>query len=90
MAALVSGPIFYGILQFLSGRGLFPVHFLLQVLIAFILCVLVMWILTLRNPLPEDWHLPNRYHLDEKSPLFVKVAGAAVVAGVAVFIVLFF
>ena len=90
VAALLCGPAFYGILQFLSTVDILPLHFLLQVLVAFLLCVAVMVVITRLRPLPKDWHLPDRHVIEEETPVWVKFAGGAVLLGVALFVGFFF
>lgn len=85
VAALVAGPIIYGVMQF-SGM---EIHFLLQVLIAFLLVCGIMAVLTVAKPLKEPKVLPEREDLDLTSDPKVKVLGGVVIAAVIVFIVVF-
>ncbi len=83
--ALVAGPILYGLMQaFTPG-----IHFLLQVLIAFVLVCVMMGVLTVLRPMAEPKTLPVREDMDFESDPKVKVLGGAVIAGVVIFIIIF-
>lgn len=83
--ALVAGPLFYGLLQnFATG-----VHFLLQVLIAFVAVCVLMGLVTLAAPMSEPKVLPERKDIDLQTDPKTKMLGAAVILGVIVFIVVF-
>jgi SSS family solute:Na+ symporter len=85
VAALVSGPILYGILQaYATG-----IHFLLQVLITFVLVCGIMGVLTLARPMAEPKVLPVREDLDLESDPKVKALGGVVIAAVVIFIIVF-
>lgn len=83
-AALVSGPILYWILQQYT-----QIHFLIQVLIAFIGVALIMTVITFAAPLDEPKELPVRKDMDVKTEPIVKIIGALVILGVAVFYIIF-
>ena len=85
VAALVSGPIIYGLFQRFSHR----LHFLIQVALAFVLVLAIMGLITLLKPLPEPKVLPVREGVEVKTAPVVKLVGAAVLAAVAVFYVIF-
>jgi SSS family solute:Na+ symporter len=98
VAGLVAGPFFYGILQFASHQGFFEglageprlkVHFLIQVLLSFMLTCGTMGIITVMRPLAKPVTLPVREDIPLTTEPVVKVAAAAVIAGVAVFYALF-
>lgn len=84
VAALVSGPVFYGLLQQFSS-----IHFLIQVLIAFAGVVAVMGAFTLAAPLKTPRTLPVRAEMDLRTEPLVKWAGGAVLLGVAIFYIIF-
>jgi SSS family solute:Na+ symporter len=85
VAGLISGPAIYGLFQaFAPG-----LHFLVQVALSFQLVLVVMGLITFWRPLREPKPLPERADLDLRTDPVVKVAGAAVLAGVAVFYALF-
>jgi len=85
VAALISGPIIYGIFQkFAPG-----IHFLIQVVLAFNLVIMIMGLITFFKPLDEPRKLPVRKDLDVKTAPEVKVAGALVMIAVVLFIIFF-
>jgi len=85
VAALVCGPIIYGIFQrFAPG-----IHFLIQVTLAFNLVIVVMGLITFIKPLEEPRKLPVREDIEIKTAPEVKIAGAVVMAGVVLFMVIF-
>lgn len=85
VAALISGPIFYGLLQnFATG-----IHFLLQVLIAFLLVIGLMGVITAVSPMSDHKSLPCRKDLDLATDPKVKILGGIVIAAVFVFVVIF-
>jgi len=93
VAALLLGPVAYGVLQFTSKNADRPwgheIHFLLQVLLAFIFVALLMVVITLVKPLPQPKVLPERTDLDTRSSPVVLWSGAAVIVGVIVFFIKF-
>lgn len=85
VAALVSGPILYGLFQqFAPG-----LHFLIQVGVTFELVLAIMGLITFVKPRNEPSVLPVREGIDTRTAPIVKTAGAAVVLMVAVFYVVF-
>ena len=98
VAALIAGPVFYAALQLLTRQGffaeipglpLFRMHFLIQVLLAFIGCALLMIFITLVAPLRQRRELPVRKDMDVKTEPIVKIFGALVILAVAAFYVIF-
>jgi SSS family solute:Na+ symporter len=85
VVALVTGPLFYGLLQKFAT----DIHFLLHVLIAFIAVCVLMGLITLAAPMREAKVLPERKDLDLRTDPKTKMLGAAVILGVVVFIVVF-
>lgn len=85
VTALVAGPIAYGLLQHFATS----IHFLLQVLIAFVVVVLLMALITLVKPMSEPKSLPVREDFDETTSPKIKALGALVIAAVVVFVILF-
>ncbi|MBN1795145.1 MAG: sodium/solute symporter [Sedimentisphaerales bacterium] len=85
VAALISGPIIYGIFQ-LYAPG---IHFLIQVVLAFNLVIVIMGLITFIKPLAEPRKLPVREDLDVKTEPIVKIIGGLVMAGVVLFIIFF-
>ncbi len=85
VTALIAGPIIYGMLQaWVTG-----IHFLLQVLIAFLIVCVLMAVLTVLCPMPQPKTLPVRDDLDLRTDPKVKALGALVIAAVAIFIAIF-
>jgi SSS family solute:Na+ symporter len=85
VAALVSGPVIYGIFQkFATG-----IHFLIQVLLTFVLVVIIMGLITFFKPLTEPKELPVREDMDLRTSPDVKIIGGLVIAAVAVFYIIF-
>jgi SSS family solute:Na+ symporter len=98
VASLVAGPVLYAALQFCTRQGffaetpgvpLFQMHFLLQVLLAFLGCALLMVLITLAAPLREPRRLPLREDMDVRTEPMVVIAGALVILGVAAFYIIF-
>jgi SSS family solute:Na+ symporter len=96
--ALLAGPTIYAILQCcthqgffggLQGDPIFNMHFLIQVLVSFVLSCLIMGVITVVAPLKEPRRLPVREDMDVETEPIVKIAGALVIAGVAVFYIIF-
>jgi len=85
VAALVSGPILYGLFQTFSQE----LHFLIQVALAFVLVLILMGLITFFKPLESPKVLPVREGVGMKTSLDVKIAGAVVLAAVAVFYIIF-
>ena len=85
VAALIAGPIIYGLFQkFAPG-----LHFLIQVAATFQLVLMLMGLITLWKPLEEPRKLPVREDIEVKTTTSVKIAGGLVLAGVAVFYLIF-
>jgi SSS family solute:Na+ symporter len=85
IVALVGGPLLYGVLQRVAPG----IHFLVQVLIAFVVLAVIMAGLTVLQPLSEPRRLPVREDLALHTDRLTKIAGAAVIAGVVVFYLVF-
>lgn len=85
VAALVSGPILYGLMQAYATS----IHFLLQVLITFVLVCGIMGLLTVLRPMNEPKTLPVREDLNLESDPKVKALGGVVIAAVVIFIIVF-
>jgi len=86
IAALISGPIIYGLFQGIVKESL---HFLIQVCITFWLVVMIMGLITFIQPLDKPRELPVREEIETKTAPEVKLAGAVVIAAVAVFYIVF-
>lgn len=91
--ALVLGPVAYGVLQGTTRSDLRPwghdLHFLLQVLIAFVIVAGVMIAVTVVKPLAAARVLPVRQEMSLRTDPVVKLAGALVIVAVAVFFIVF-
>ena len=85
VAALIGGPVIYGIFQAYATQ----IHFLIQVLLTFVLVVIIMVLITVLKPLKEPKVLPVREDLDLTTSPVVKLVGGLVIAGVAVFYLIF-
>ncbi|MEM6883907.1 MAG: sodium/solute symporter [Verrucomicrobiota bacterium] len=85
VAALVGGPIVYGILQYTASG----IHFLIQVLIAFLTICLLMGIITALRPETEPKALPERENFNLQSDPQAKWMGALVIAAVVIFVIVF-
>jgi SSS family solute:Na+ symporter len=85
--ALVLGPLVYGVFQFTAAaHGL---HFLIQVLLTFVIISVVMGVMTWLKPLAEPRQLPVRKEMDLRTEPIVRWAGGAVIVGVAAFFLVF-
>jgi SSS family solute:Na+ symporter len=93
VAALVLGPVIYGGFQFTAqsqGRpGGHELHFLVQVMLTFLIVTAVMLAMAFMRPLPEPRRLPERTEIQLRTDVGVKVAGAAVILAVLIFFVVF-
>jgi solute:Na+ symporter, SSS family len=94
VAALLTGPIAYAAFQFTAltkdrPDGIHDIHYLLQVLYSFGAVATVMLVLTMVMPRKEASVLPVREELDLRTEPIVKIAGAAVIFGVALFFYFF-
>lgn len=87
--ALLLGPAVYAVLQFSQKWGMHDIHFLLQVLMAFVVVAAVMVVLTLAMPRSKPRELPVREAVSLETDLVVKVAGGLVIAAVVVFFYIF-
>jgi solute:Na+ symporter, SSS family len=85
VAALLCGPILYGLFQRLAP----DVHFLIQVALTFQLVLAVMGLITFFRPLESPRVLPVRKELELKTAWDVKLAGGLVLAAVAAFYIIF-
>jgi SSS family solute:Na+ symporter len=84
-AALISGPIIYGLFQKFAPN----VHFLIQVAITFQLVLMIMGLITFWKPLDKPRELPVRESVEIKTAPEVKLAGALVIAAVIAFYIIF-
>jgi SSS family solute:Na+ symporter len=91
--ALVLGPVAYGVLQATTRSDLRPwgheLHFLIQVLVAFVFVAGVMIAVTLVQPLAAPKVLPVRQEMPFRTDPVVKIAGTLVILAVAVFFFVF-
>jgi solute:Na+ symporter, SSS family len=85
VAGLIGGPVIYHLFQTFAGE----LHFLVQAALAFTLLLAVLGLITLVWPLKEQRRLPDRPEMALETEPMVKWAGAAVIAGVALFFVMF-
>ncbi len=88
IAALLCGPVFYGILQIGYGRW-HSLHFLIQVMIAFLLVCGVVFAITVLRPMHAPKILPKRHDLEMKTSVWVKLAAGTVILGVVIFFAIF-
>jgi uncharacterized sodium:solute symporter family permease YidK len=65
------------------------VHFLIQVAVTFQLLLMIMGLITFWKPLEKPRELPERKEIEIRTAPEVKIAGAAVIAAVAIFYVVF-
>ena len=93
VAALVLGPALYAAFQFSARTEARPwghgIHFLLQVLLTFLVVSAVMAALAWLRPLPAPRQLPVRDDIAVRTGGRVKVAGALVLGAVAAFVLWF-
>jgi len=91
--ALLIGPAAYAAYQFTEKNEQRPwghdIHYLLQVLLAFIIVAGVMCVMTLVSPLEKAKVLPVREEMDAQTEPVVKIAGALVILGVIAFFIAF-
>ncbi len=64
-------------------------HFLIQVFVTFLILCAIMGIITAIRPLHRPRTLPVREEMDVETEPVVKLAGAAVIAGVVIFFIVF-
>ena len=86
VAALVGGPVIYGLFQAYSPPGF---HFLEQVAATFVILLAIMAGMTLLWPLQQPRVLPERSDLDLRSSWGVRLAGGSVIAATLLFVVVF-
>ena len=93
VTALVLGPIVYGVFQFTARSEGRPagheIHFLVQVLLTFLIVSGAMLLLTWWRPLAQPRQLPVREEVETRTTPGVRLAGGAVVAGVFAFFLVF-
>ena len=93
VVALVTGPLAYAAFQFTTKSDTRPwgheIHFLLQVLLAFLIVAAVMTAMTTVSPLAKPKELPVREDVSLVTEPVVKVAGALVILGVIAFFIAF-
>jgi SSS family solute:Na+ symporter len=93
VVALITGPLAYAAFQFTTQSDSRPwghdIHFLLQVLLAFGTVALLMAAITWVKPLAKPKELPVRMDIDPVTAPVVKLAGALVIACVALFFYIF-
>ena len=85
VAALISGPIIYGLFQAFAG----DLHFLIQVAITFQLVLMVMGLITFCKPLDKPRELPVREDIEIRTRPEVLLAGGLVLGAVAAFYIVF-
>ncbi len=85
VAALVSGPILYGLFQFFAPE----LHFLIQVAVVFQLVIMIMILITFIHPLDQPRTLPVREDMIIRTGIEAKLFGGLVIAGVIAFYILF-
>lgn len=93
VAALLTGPAAYAAFQFTTKTDARPwgheIHFLIQVLLSFLIVAAVMVALTAATPLHKPKELPVREEISLTTEPIVKLAGAAVILGVIMFFIVF-
>ncbi|MGL5019136.1 MAG: SLC5 family protein [Luteolibacter sp.] len=91
--ALLTGPAAYALLQFTTKTETRPwghdIHFLLQVLIAFLIVATAMTVMTIVAPLTNAKELPVRQEISQRTEPIVKIAGGLVILGVIAFFIIF-
>jgi len=86
VAALILGPVIYGLFQAFTPQ----IHFLVQVCITFFIIVAIMLLITWVKPLKQPKTLPERQGFDLKSEPWVKLIGGLVIVAVCIFVVIFY
>ena len=93
VTALIAGPLAYASFQFTARSDARPwghdIHFLLQVLLSFIIVATLMAVITAMKPLSKPRELPVREEISLQTEPIVKIAGAAVILGVIAFFIAF-
>lgn len=91
--ALLTGPLAYAAFQFTAKSDTRPtghdIHFLLQVLFAFLIVAAIMTLMTLASPLTKAKELPVREEISLETEPIVKIAGGLVILGVVLFFIVF-
>jgi hypothetical protein len=85
VAALIAGPVIYGLFQWFAP-GL---HFLIQVAVTFQLVLLIMFLITFWKPLEKPGTLPVREDIVITASPAAKLLGGLVIAAVALFYIIF-
>ncbi len=85
VAALISGPIIYGLFQQFTPE----LHFLIQVALTFVIVLTLMALITFFKPLEKPRELPVRAGIEVRTAPVVKLVGALVLAAVAAFYIFF-
>jgi SSS family solute:Na+ symporter len=85
VAALIAGPVIYGVFQRFAGN----LHFLIQVAITFLLVLMVMGLITFWWPLEKPRTLPVRQEMDSRTRPEVKLVAGVVLLAVMAFYVIF-
>jgi len=92
VVALIGGPIIYGLFQYLTpldDAGAPKIHFLIQVLLTFLILCIAMGAVTLMAPLKEPKRLPVREDFVPTNSRPAMVLGALVIVGVVVLVTIF-
>ena len=92
VTALIGGPIIYGLFQYLTplnDAGTPVIHFLIQVLLTFLILCGLMIAITLAAPLKEPKRLPVREDMAMANSKAAAALGALVITGVVVFVIIF-
>lgn len=91
--ALIIGPLAYAAFQFTTRSSARPwghdLHFLIQVLLAFVVVVAIMVAMSVVHPLREAKVLPIREGMSFETEPIVFVTGALVILGVLAFFIVF-
>lgn len=86
VTALLLNPVVYG---FLHWQHAGSIAFLNRMLISFVVVSVVMFAITAVRPLNEPRTMPQRHDIETRTAPGVYLAGAAVIAGVAAFFIIF-
>jgi solute:Na+ symporter, SSS family len=93
VAALIIGPLAYALFQFTSKSDTrewgHDIHFLLQVLLSFLIVAFAMIAMTFIAPLAKPKELPTRDGVSLQTEPVVKIAGSLVILGVIAFFIYF-
>ena len=85
VTVLLAGPILYGIFQ----ATLTEVHYLIQVLMVFVILMLAMAVITVMAPLRHPVVLPEREEMNVRTQPIVYVTGSLVIGAVVIFTIVF-